>query len=1252
MKYIYTYPLAVFSFIALFCSSLPTAHAQSWLWGKNDIGSSFVDSWPAATDGAGNVYGAGVASGSVIKFGGIPIPVSTSSFQSFWVKYDPTGTVLWADGTISGSTYLFNITTDPSNNLIVFGSFTSAAMQIGSFTLTNTLTAGSAQFYLAKISPTGTVLWAVNDGNAYSGWFYTFSTFMMSTGSVTTDAAGNIYITSAFNKKTMTIGGTTLTNADPSGATYDVFVAKYSPAGVPLWATSIGGNKDDYAFGITVSSLGEVYVSGDFLSSSIVVGSSVITNPYTNPLAYIAKFSGTTGTPSWGQSGGGKNGSFGVGLAHDNSGNVYLTGGFADTTITLGATTIPRPYPPKSATQLALYLVQYSPANTVTWNKSIASPNQGVWGYSIALASCGQIWVSGNYNEAAVIDPGDTLALTKGSDPVFIAGYNLSGGVVGYSGLGGGGDDQNGIACDAAGNVFLCSDFYGGTSFVVGPDTLNVSGGSEVFYMAKYANSIKPPDTIYTHNDTSISCSKSTSITLTAPAGYSTYYWDNASGGSTRSITTAGTYYVYCVTCGADVLIDTFNVSISAPYTTYNRIDTNLCASVTSVTLSGPPGYAKYKWNTGSLTPSIVVATAGIYFVSATSGCDTVVDTFHYTVTPVDTTGTHVNNTVCASLNPLTLTAPGGYTSWLWNTGSTASSISVSILALGNFTYASYGTKGCSTFADTFNIVVDSVPLVSLGNDTMYCKGGYIKSVRPPGSSYIWSTGSAADSVYISATGTYWLTVSYPDGCNAADTINVTIHPFPVVDLGPDYVNCKGRNDTLQSSITYTAPTYLWNDASTTPSLVAMATGQYWLQVTDGGCQSADTTNVTILWDTLNFYNHDTAICRGAIVPVFTSGNSDQKYQWIPTAGIAASTSGSPVIIPDTSATYMLTTSMDKCPDMYDSFHVDVQPNPFVSIGDNRFVCQFDTLHINASVIPSWYTHYIYNWAPSAALDNSNTNAVVFTPGMDTWLKLMVTTPAGCAGSDTALITVHPGNFARPDTTFNICPRDSVQYRPSGAVGYQFHPGLYLNDSMSSAPWIKAITSQQYTVVATSSYGCRDTLQVSVNVHPAGVVYLGEDVTIYPGETYQISPKTNCDYFSWFPNVGLTNAYISNPVASPQVSTRYIVHASNEWGCKVEDSININVDPQTLLTLPNAFTPGSGINKDFTIIKRGEATLNYFRIFNRWGNKVFETTNIDQGWDGTYNGTPQPFDVYIYDVFAVSKTGQEFHKQGNVTLIR
>jgi gliding motility-associated-like protein len=140
-------------------------------------------------------------------------------------------------------------------------------------------------------------------------------------------------------------------------------------------------------------------------------------------------------------------------------------------------------------------------------------------------------------------------------------------------------------------------------------------------------------------------------------------------------------------------------------------------------------------------------------------------------------------------------------------------------------------------------------------------------------------------------------------------------------------------------------------------------------------------------------------------------------------------------------------------------------------------------------------------------------------------------------------------------------------------------------------------------------------------------------------------------YFTWFPTVGLSNPNLSNPIAIPAVNTRYYVTATTEAGCVAHDSIDVLVN-ETALDMANAFTPGSISNPEFKVSRLGTATLKSFRIYNRWGTKVFETTNIDKGWNGEFNGEPQPMGTYVYTVQAVTNTGKMFTKQGNVTLIR
>ena len=98
--------------------------------------------------------------------------------------------------------------------------------------------------------------------------------------------------------------------------------------------------------------------------------------------------------------------------------------------------------------------------------------------------------------------------------------------------------------------------------------------------------------------------------------------------------------------------------------------------------------------------------------------------------------------------------------------------------------------------------------------------------------------------------------------------------------------------------------------------------------------------------------------------------------------------------------------------------------------------------------------------------------------------------------------------------------------------------------------------------------------------------------------------------------------------------------------------MDLYVNLDSYIDVPNAFVPGKGPSSYLRPVRRGNVTLKNFAVYNRWGGKMFETTDPDAGWDGKYNDLPQPMGVYVYIAEAVTPTGRVFYKQGNVTLIR
>ncbi len=685
--------------------------------------------------------------------------------------------------------------------------------------------------------------------------------------------------------------------------------------------------------------------------------------------------------------------------------------------------------------------------------------------------------------------------------------------------------------------------------------------------------------------------------------------------------------------------------------------DTSICNGFTT-TLQSSVSYTSpsYLWSTGSVASSIVPSVTGNYWLSVTQNGCTGSDTVRVSYKPNPIVNLGNDTGICLGSVIAANILPGSGISYFWNTGATTNSISIT--TTGSY-WVRIDSNGC-TSADTINVSVFPDFVVDLGPDTFYCQSSPAtlgsRISYGGGAIYEWSTGETTPTINITTTGTYWLKVTQ-GSCSRSDTVNITFTPDYTVDLGPDTIICHAGAVTLQSIYSYTGSTYLWNTGAGTSSLSVTTSGTYWLNVYKGGCVRSDTINVGIVYATVLILNHDTAICKGNVVQVYATASASgglYTYQWIPTAGIAHSTDLTPLIMPDTSAMYVITASTGSCPPVSDSFYIDVQPTPVVYLGGNRQICQFDTLHLVPSVTPDWYSGYIYSWSPATYLDHSNTPEVIFTAGDSTRLHLTVSTSAGCQGIDSSDIFVHPGRFGVAGPDYAICPHDSAQLSVTAPAGskYHWHPALYLDDSLSGMPWVHPVSSVIYTIIATSNFGCLDTLHINVTVFPAGVISVADSVVIYPGESYNIATQSNCASFAWFPPAGLSDATISNPVATPTISTKYWVTGATVNGCAAVDSISILVDASTLIAIPNAFAPGTGVNGKLKLLKRGMATLNYFKVFNRWGEMVFSTTNIDEGWDGTFNGVAQPFDVYVYEIQAVTNEGTMFNKHGNVTLIR
>ncbi len=400
--------------------------------------------------------------------------------------------------------------------------------------------------------------------------------------------------------------------------------------------------------------------------------------------------------------------------------------------------------------------------------------------------------------------------------------------------------------------------------------------------------------------------------------------------------------------------------------------------------------------------------------------------------------------------------------------------------------------------------------------------------------------------------------------------------------------------------------------------------------------------------------NHDTAICAGSSVMIDINGSDEYTYTWTPPAGVSDPGIKEPVLTPLVPTIYTVTASYPGCNDSVQNLSINVEPNPTdieLIAAPAATMCQYDTIVLHALVNPPSF-NFAYTWAPAGDLLYSGGANNAYFGDTSVTITVTATTPIGCAARDSIRLTVYPGDFGSVlATDTGICPRDTVQLGAAGGLSYAWSPASGLSDTSIANPLASPLTTTDYTVIMKDIHGCADSQLVHVAVYPAAVLALPDSVNIYPGESYAMEPGGNCSYYHWFPSSGLSGDNIANPLMRPEVGTRYFVNARTEQGCRVTDSVDVLVK-ETVIDIPNAFTPGGDSNTTFKPSKRGIASLKYFKVFNRWGQLVFETKDIEKGWDGTFHEKAQPLGVYTYVISAETDSGKPLIKEGNVTLLR
>jgi hypothetical protein len=422
------------------------------LWAKRFGKTGAVYGTAVAVDGSGNVVIAGYFNGSA-DFGG-GVLHNMGAYDTFLAKYDANGTHLWSKR-LGGDGYdhAFAVGLDRNGNVLVAGFFDGNADFGGGMLPTSE----GVDVFVAKYDGNGNHVWASRFGGLGAEY----------AEALAVDGSGNVLIAGYYEGQPNFGGG-----ALPISEGVDIFVAKYGPSGNHLWSKRHGGTNNDYARAIAVDGSGNVLVTGEF-SGMASFGGRILTSASggADLDVFVAKYA-ANGTPLWSNPFGGTQNDRARAMAVDGSGNVRVVGEFSGTA-SFGGQTL------SGEGDNELFVAAYDANGAHLWSNSFGGIDP-VYSKTIAVDGSGNALIAGHFNLTA--DLGGDVLITRGSDDIFVAKYDVNGRPLWSKSFGGGAVDSGlAAAVDGSGRVLVTGRFTGTVDFGGGP--LIVEGSSDGFLL-------------------------------------------------------------------------------------------------------------------------------------------------------------------------------------------------------------------------------------------------------------------------------------------------------------------------------------------------------------------------------------------------------------------------------------------------------------------------------------------------------------------------------------------------------------------------------------------------------------------------------------------------------------------------------------------------------------------------------------------------------------------------------------------------
>lgn len=307
-------------------------------------------------------------------------------------------------------------------------------------------------------------------------------------------------------------------------------------------------------------------------------------------------------------------------------------------------------------------------------------------------------------------------------------------------------------------------------------------------------------------------------------------------------------------------------------------------------------------------------------------------------------------------------------------------------------------------------------------------------------------------------------------------------------------------------------------------------------------------------------------------------------------------------------------------------------------------LCKGDSIYIGQDSTFS----YTFNWSPSLYMDDSTSSNPLVKP--DTTTTYVVVINKVCTSIyDTVTIQINDSIFIDLGGDRDICYGSSTELIAGidTSINYTWSTG-------AEAPYIIVDSAGIYWVQASKENQCptgQDTIQVTVTPLPIADILI-KDTSICRDDSIQLMITGGTSY-SWLPDSGLSNNSIANPISKPKLDITYTAIVYDSCGSDTAILSLTILDCSYILEVPSAFTPNrDGTNDILLAYHKGIMHLLDFKIYNRWGEVIFQTKNINEGWNGYYNGKEQETGLYIYTLDAITYNQNIIKMEGGIILIK